>query len=135
VRFVAGTAIFVFAFAVTANYDYRCIFVLFSIPLLLRYLEHTPQSGNWERRIAATALGVMVIALWVNGLMALIFLTAKLAVPSQLSVMLFAGKHLITWVLVSLLIMLGGRMFFGCLKELGQASAESRGAAAGSAQP
>jgi hypothetical protein len=135
VRFVAGTAIFVFAFAVTANYDYRCIFVLFSIPLLLRYLEHTPQSRNWERRIAATALGVMVVALWINGLMALIFFTARLAVPSQMSVMLIAGKHLVTWVLISLLIMLGSTIFFGRLKELAQASAESRGGTTGSAQP
>ncbi len=135
VRFAAGTAIFVFAFAVTANYDYRCVFVLFSIPLLLRYLEHTPQSRNWERRIAAMTLGVMVVALWVNGLMALIFFTARLAVPSQMSVMLFAGKHLVTWVLISLLIMLGTTMLFGRLKELGQASAESRGGTARSARP
>jgi hypothetical protein len=133
VRFVAGTVIFVFAFAVTANYDYRCVFVLFSIPLLLRYLVHTPQSRNWDRRIAATALGVMVVALWVNGLMALIFFTARLAVPSQMSIMLFAGKHLVTWVLISLLIMLGSTMFFDRLKQLGQASAESQGGRAGSA--
>jgi hypothetical protein len=130
VKCVAGTAIFVFAFTVTANYDYRCVFVLFSIPLLLRYWEHTPQSGNWERRIAATALSVMVVALWVNGLMALIFFTARLTVLSQMSVMLVAGKHLVTWVLVSLLIMLGSTMFFRRLKELGQASAGSRGGAA-----
>jgi hypothetical protein len=118
VKFVAGTAIFIFAFAATTNYDYRYVFVLFSIPLLLRYLEHAPQSSNWERRIAATALGVMVVALWVNGLMALIFSTARLAVPSQASVMLFAGKHLVTWVLVSLLIILGSTMLFERLKEL-----------------
>jgi hypothetical protein len=135
VRFVAGSAIFIFAFAVTANYDRRCVFVLFSIPLLLRYLEHTPQSRNWEGRIAAAALGVMVVALWVNGLMALIFFTARLAVPSQMSVLLFAGKHLVTWVLISLLIMLGSTMLLGRLKELGQASAESRGGSGGSAQP
>ena len=125
VRFAAGTAIFVFAFAVTTNYDYRYVFVLFSIPLLLRYLEHTLQSRSWERGIAATALGVMVVALWVNGLLALIFFTARLAVPSQISVMLFAGKHLLTWVLISLLIILDSTMLFGRLKELGQASAES----------
>ena len=67
----------------------------------------------------------MVVALWVNGLLALIFFTARLAVPSQISVMLFAGKHLLTWVLISLLIILDSTMLFGRLKELGQASAES----------
>ena len=126
VRFVAGTAILAFAFAVTTNYDYRWVFVLFCIPLLLRYLKDDAESGKWERRIAATALAVTVVVLWANGILAVIFLTAKVAVGSQMSIILFAAKDLLTWVLISLLTIFGSTMLAQRWTELRHPSAEAR---------
>lgn len=62
--FRAGASIYVAAFALGSNWDYRLIFLLFTLPQLFAWVKTRSPWGC----LSAAALGVMVIALWTSSL-------------------------------------------------------------------
>lgn len=62
--FRAGASIYVAAFALGSNWDYRLIFLLFTLPQLFAWIKIRTPWGC----LSAAALGVMVIALWISSL-------------------------------------------------------------------
>jgi Glycosyltransferase family 87 len=60
--FRAGSSIYVTAFAIASNWDYRLVFLLFTLPQLFVWVKSRTPWGC----LSAAALGVMVIALWIS---------------------------------------------------------------------
>lgn len=62
--FVAGGAIYAVSFVLGTNYDYRSIFLLFTVPYLFSLRGGSPV----HRRIASLAPGTIAAAFWLTGI-------------------------------------------------------------------
>jgi hypothetical protein len=60
--FLAGSSIFVGTFLLTTNYDYRLLFCVFCVPMLVRVGESA--KDKWDRTMARAALWAMAGATW-----------------------------------------------------------------------
>jgi hypothetical protein len=94
--FRAGASIYVAAFALGSNWDYRLIFLLFTLPQLFAWVKTRSPWGC----LSAAALGVMLIALWISSL------SGRLAGLDE-----FANWLLFIYFLVALLITLPPGLF------------------------
>lgn len=65
VAFQVGALIYLGTFALRKNGDYRLVFVLLTLPMLLAWIEH---DDPVRRRLARISLLVVVIGLWVGAL-------------------------------------------------------------------
>jgi hypothetical protein len=94
--FRAGASIYVTAFAIGSNWDYRLILLLFTLPQLFAWVKTRSPWGC----LSAAALGVMVIALWISSL------SGRLAGLDE-----FGNWLLFIYFLVALLITLPPELF------------------------
>ena len=98
-QFIAGSAVTVFAFFAITNYDYRCVFMLLLVPLLMRSFGKKHEGDKQERRIAGITLGLVLAVLWSTGFVSLINNSLE-----HRSTLLMIIKYLISWTLIFMLM-------------------------------
>jgi hypothetical protein len=87
--FYLGALLYVGTFAVFRNYDYRLIYLLLTLPQLLRWIRQAAV-GDPRRSLAALGLVMVVLGLWVG----------TLSEPLRL------GDELVSWLVAGLLVAL-----------------------------
>ena len=117
VRLIAGSAIAAFAFGVTTNYDYRNIFLLFTLPFLIKLHQDGQRQDALPRLVIFSTLTLMIFVLWANALvtgtaMAAGWLHAGPGATQSIVLAVFLAKHLAHWFLVFLFMLLGNALLF-----------------------
>jgi hypothetical protein len=117
VRFIAGLAIAAFAFGVTTNYDYRNIFLLFTLPLLFKLHQDRRGQDPLPRLIISSTLILVIFVLWANALITGVitlagWLSDSPKLVSSIALAGFLAKHLGHWFLIFLLMLLGNALLF-----------------------
>jgi hypothetical protein len=62
-QFRVGAAIYLGCFILGYNYDYRLVFLIFTVPLMLYWLKH---ASGFLKYLAATALASLVVTVWIS---------------------------------------------------------------------
>lgn len=65
--FLLGAGILVFCFFITSNYDYRCIYLFFTLPYLWQF-RHLASTGPIPARAARAIIAAMIVAMWIEPL-------------------------------------------------------------------
>ena len=112
-QFIGGSAIIVFAFFAITNFDYRCVFMLLLIPLLMRSCAKRHGGAEGERLVATVTLGLVLVVLWSTGIVNLINNS-----PEHRSTLVLVMKYLASWVLVFMLMMINAAFVFRRWNEL-----------------
>jgi hypothetical protein len=86
--FLCGAGIYCGAFALTANYAYRLIFLLLCVPQIAGWL-HGSSTDGMTRRIAGFLLAVILIAVW------FVAIPVFLLVPQLATWLLFMGLFVV----------------------------------------
>jgi hypothetical protein len=87
--FYLGTLLYVGTFAVFKNYDYRLVYLLLTLPQLMRWVRQG-RAGDLRRSVAGLSLAAVVLSLWIGTL------------SEQLNLL----DELVSWVVAGLLVAL-----------------------------
>ena len=116
VLFVAGASIAVLAFGMTTNFDYRNIFLLLALPLVVELSAETQGAANGRlRAVARACLWFLMFTLWANLLLVsmvpvAVLVNADDGLARSLISLGYLAKHLGHWILIFLFMLLGNAL-------------------------